>query len=171
MSHPYESHKEGKVAKRRAKEMHGGAETGVGRLVKSAMAAHDKQQHGGKHTDLKVIGEYARGGRTKRSKKKGNNTKINIAIIGGGKGEPGGAPDLAGPPPAPPMAGPPPGPAAGLPPPGGMPGMPPGMPPKPPAGMPGMMQRGGKVPMKGGAETGVGRLDKIRAYGGKAKKG
>jgi hypothetical protein len=32
-------------------------------------------------------------------------------------------------------------------------------------------EAGGKVPMKGGAENGVGRLDKKSAYGGKARGG
>jgi hypothetical protein len=43
----------------------------------------------------------------------------------------------------------------------------------PPPGMkpPGMMKRGGKVKMKGGSETGVGRLDKKKAYGLKPIKG
>lgn len=99
-----------------------------------------------------TAGGYARGGRAK----KGGKTEINIAIIGGEpkKDEmeiPGGAG-----PAMPPMM-PPPGPMAG--PAGGPPGMP-GMPPKPP----GMMNRGGKVPMKGGADSGVGRLDKVKAY-------
>lgn len=177
MSHPYSSHKESSVAKRRAQSMKGGADNGVGRLNKIAMIHKaDGGSVGG--DDMSVPG-YARGGRSKgkKGKGKGNHTKINIAILGGGKDKPdmggnlppmGMAPDM----------GPPPGPAAGLPPPGAMPGgpggapggMPPGMPPKPPGPM-GMMNRGGKVPMKGGADSGVGRLDKIKAYGSKAKKG
>ena len=162
MSHPYSSHKDSIVAKRRAKAMKGGAESGVGRLNKIGhYATGGAVSSGG--GDMAVAGEYARGGRAKSSKgKKGNNTKINIAIIGGGK--PGGdmmAPPLGGLPPAPP-----PGPAAGLPPPGGMPGA--GMPPKPP-GMP-PMKRGGGVKMKGGAESGEGRLDKRKAYGKNASR-
>lgn len=176
MSHPFASHKGQAVAKRRAKSMAGGHSDAAAdaKMIKAAMGAHDKQQHGGKHTDLAVLGEkskFARGGRTKRGKgKKGGNTKINIAILGGGKDQGAPAPDMpplggamAPPPPPPPGAGAPPmgGLPGGLPPPGGAPGMPPKMPP---------MARGGKVAMKGGAETGPGRLDKIKAYGAKAKK-
>jgi hypothetical protein len=32
-------------------------------------------------------------------------------------------------------------------------------------------EKGGKVPMKAGAENGMGRLDKVKAYGGKARGG
>lgn len=103
------------------------------------------------------VDKFARGGRTK---KKGN-TNINIIIAGKDKEE---APPMPPPMLKPPMA-PPPG--AG---PGGPPGgpMPPGMPPMKRGGaIP--YQKGGKVPMKAGAETGQGRLDKIKAYGGKAR--
>jgi hypothetical protein len=111
------------------------------------------------------LDKFARGGKTKG--KHGNH--VNIAILNG-KGQPDAPPAMAGPPgglpmppPKPPMAGPP--------------GLPPGM---PPPGMkpPGMMKRGGKVyarggkvKMKGGSETGVGRLDKKKAYGLKPIKG
>lgn len=156
MSHPYSGNKASDVAKRRASKMasggHADAKADAG-MIKKAMGAHDKQLHGGKHTDLGVIGEYAKGGRTKKGKKGG--TQINIAILGGDKDK-SPSPD-AGLPPMGPGAMPPPPPMAG-PPPGA--GGPPGMPPKPP----GMMNRGGKVPMRGGAESGVGRLDKIKAH-------
>lgn len=167
MTHPYSGNKASDVAKRRAGKMASGghvdAKADAG-MIKKAMGAHDKQLHGGKHTDLGVIGDYARGGRARKGGKgkKGNNTKINIAIIGGEKKDK--APDMGLPPP--PMGGdmppPPPGGApGGMPPMAGPPGgMPPGMPPKPP----GMMNRGGKVPMRGGADSGVGRLDKVKAY-------
>ena len=167
MSHPYSKYSMESVGKARAKAMVGKGMASGGSVVKKAMAAHDKQLHGGKHTDLSVIGEpskYARGGRAKSKKKKDKEgTQINIAIIGAGEKEEA-APPMP-PMPMPPMGGAePPMPGGGMPMPppgGGTGGMPPGM---------GMMNRGGKVPMKGGAESGVGRLDKIKAYGGKAKK-
>lgn len=58
----------------------------------------------------------------------------------------------------------------------GLAAAPPGVPPVPPGGggplppMP-MRARGGKVSMTGGAETGVGRLDKKKAYGVRARSG
>lgn len=108
---------------------------------------------GGKVEEFKVGGavsppNFARGGRSKG--KKGSKTNINIIIAGKDKEE-------AGPPMPPPMPKPPMAPPPGMAPPGGP--MPPGMPP---------MKRGGKVPMKAGAETGQGRLDKVKAYGKKA---
>lgn len=173
MAHPYESHKAGGVAKRRAKELSGKhMDAAADRsMIKAAMSAHDKQQHGGKHTDLAVPG-FARGGRAKKGKGGKKGTTINIAIVGGGKDKPEMGGDLP-PPPVGGMMPPPPPPGAGMKPPmppmgGGAPGLPPGLPP--PGAMPGM-KRGGKVPMKGGAESGVGRLDKVKAYGSKARKG
>jgi hypothetical protein len=119
---------------------------------------------------------FARGGRSKGKGKGGHKTHINIAVVAPHKGDDAGA---AGLPPGLPPGGPP-----GLPP-GGPPmapppGMgPPGMPPPPPGppGMPPMKRggaayaKGGKVGMKSGAESGPGRLEKIRAYGGNARKG
>lgn len=85
------------------------------------------------------LDKFARGGRTKKGA-----TNVNIAIVvPGGKGEEAPAPMM-----------PPPGPPVG-PPPGGPPMMPPGMP---------GMKRGGRLGMTAGAESGVGRLEKIKAY-------
>lgn len=104
------------------------------------------------------LDKFARGGRAK-GKNKGNNTKINIVVAPKGPHPSDGAA-----PPAPlglpPMGGgPPPGPPPGLG--AGPPGLPPGIGgPKPP----GMMARGGRLKLKGGAETGPGRLSKAKAY-------
>lgn len=97
---------------------------------------------------------FARGGRAKGGKK---GTTINIAVIAGGKDKEA-APPMPMPMPKAPMA-PPPGMDA--------PGAPGGM---PTGGLPGM-KRGGKVPMKAGADTGPGRMQKAKAYGSNAKKG
>lgn len=176
--HPFHSVREVHAGRKRAQNMVGGRKLG-GRsdeaedksLIKKAIGAHDKQLHGGKHTDLKAAGfasggrldKFARGGRTKHKP----HTKINIVVAPhGGNSEPAGPPGgLPGgmpmPPPRPPM-GPPPGMGGGMP-----PGMPPGGPPP-------MMRKsggrvgyakGGKVPMTAGADTGKGRLEKAKAYG------
>lgn len=166
MSHPYDSHRSHKVSKQRASERlntAGASKSSVGDIAKSVIRASGKS--GG---DSEIPG-YARGGRAKGKGKKGGNTKINIAIIGGGDKGGAGAPppDLmgggaGGPPPGLPPKGPPmPPPGAGMPPPGAMPpgaGAPPGMPMKPPG-----MKSGGKVVMKGGADSGLGRIEKARA--------
>lgn len=112
------------------------------------------------------LDKYARGGKTKG--KHGNH--VNIAIVNPGKDQAGAMPPPGGmpmPPPKPPMM-PPPMPPGG--PMGGPPGMPPGMKP------PGMMKRGGrtyarggKVHMTAGADSGVGRKQKIVAYGKNAR--
>lgn len=136
-----------------------------------------REKHPGKSRVGKVYG-YARGGKVKSGK-----TNINIIVTPGGG-------DKAPPPlPPMPMGGPPPGPMPMKPPMGGPPMGPPG---------PGMMNRGGKVSdglstsgnlskwakraasnsyakggkvtMKGGAETGVGRLNKVASYAKRARK-
>jgi len=106
---------------------------------------------------------FARGGKAKGKGKGKKGTNVNITIVQPPKDEKepiGLQPPMM--PPRPPMAPPP-----------GMEGGPGGGPPPmmPPGGMPPMKRggvayaKGGKVPMKGGAETGQGRLDKIKAYG------
>jgi len=176
MAHPFASHR----------EVNPGRKAAVSRV--KAYASGGKAKHSDEKQDralfskmLKEKGEYnvggavsapsfARGGRSKGGKGKGKNkgTHINIAVVA-----PHGKPDEAatmpppglppGPPPGgPPMAPPPgmgPGPAPG--------GPPPGMPPMKRGGV--AYAKGGKVPMKGGAESGVGRLDKVKAYN--ARKG
>lgn len=91
----------------------------------------------------------ARGGRSDRPH--GGKTVVNVIAPGGG-GEQPPRPVPVPVPVRPPMAGgpgmPPGGPVAGM---GPAPGMPPGMPPR---------ARGGR--MTGGAESGVGRLEKAR---------
>lgn len=127
---------------------HGGGAHGA--TIKKAMAAHDKQQHGGKHTDLKAIGLKGGGRLDKPRRDKGGmhkRTKLNISAAA-----PPMPPDAMTP-----NAMPPPGMSAGP-----MPG-------------PGMMKRGGfvkkyagggrigKYPISGGADSGVGRLQLSKA--------
>lgn len=181
MAHPFSQHAEHKASKSRVHSMFKHLARG-GRASSPASAAPVvKKATGGsvKHADMPVVGrasggrldKMARGGKTKGGKKHGNH--VNIAIVNPkGGAEAGAAPALGGAPPPSPLR-PPMGPPMGAPP-GLPPGGPPGMPPKPP----GMMKkggrayaRGGKVPMKGGGDSGVGRLDKIKAYGKRARSG
>jgi 23S rRNA pseudoU1915 N3-methylase RlmH len=128
-------------------------------------------------SDGEYQGTRPTGGRLAR--KHGGRThkgKTNIKIIIGGhhgmqddpmggspQGMPmGGPPQGMPPPPPPPPMGPPPGmPPMGGPPPGGPPMGPPGMPP---------FRRGGRVkyPIQHASGGGMGRLEKIKAYGHKA---
>ena len=134
-------------------------------------------------SDGSFEGTRPTGGRLAR--KHGGNAgkgKMNVNIIIGGGHKGGmGAPDQGGlmPPPAgnpmaiPPGGMPPGGPPPGGPPPGGPP-MPPPMPPPGAGGPPPMMGRktGGRVsvyaPKQHGAGGGLGRLQKIKAYGNNA---
>lgn len=180
MAHPYASLREKNPGQKKANSMFK-----KGGRVKHDDEAADKKliKKMVKKDDLKVEGratggrldKFARGGRAKH--KGGGKTHINILVAPHGGSSPAEGAAPSGPPGLPPGAGGPPpmmkppmGPPPGGPPPG-MGGPPPG---GPPPGMkpPGMMFRGGrayakggKVPMKGGAQTGEGRLDKKKAYG------
>lgn len=147
-----------------------------GRLRTGEVMTIDQPYRAAREAEMKTEGR-ARGG---RAGKRGNKTNVNVIVAG----HPGGAPAPGGMPPPRPM-GPPPGPppGAGGPPPGMPPGMPPGaagLPPGaagpggPPPGMPpGMkppgMKRGGNIAreMHAGAGSAAGRLEKMKAYGGR----
>ncbi len=183
MTHPFQSFREvnpgQKKAKQRIHECSGGmARRATGGAIKSAkpkaFATGGEVKVEGKASGGR-LDKFARGGRSKKSGK-GNHTHINIMVAPKGGADAGALPPDGGLPPppmgAPPMVpkgpmGPPPG-ALGA----GPPGMPPGMPPPKP---PGMMSTGGKiyplkkVPLKGGASTGVGRLSMKRSYGNNAR--
>lgn len=169
--HPFSQHKEHKASKSRVHSMFKHLARG-GRAESSASAPAKKATGGAVDSDTPVVGKasggrldkHARGGKVKGKGKHGNH--VNIAIVaphGAPSPEAGAAPGgMPMPPPRLPMGGP--GMPPGLPP-GGPPGMPPGMKP------PGMMKRGGKVPMTAGGDSGPGRLQKIKAYGARARKG
>lgn len=174
MAHPYDSSREDKVGKSRAKSFVKGYATGgavpaykAGGAIKvPAKASGGEVKVQGRSTGGR-LDKFARGGKVKKPE-----TQINIAVVQ----PPGDSPSSSGAPAGagllPPPSGsplPPPPPAAGPPPPMMAP------PPGPPPGMkpPGMMKRGGTVAMsfkrggkvtgqKGGGDTGVGRLDKVK---------
>jgi len=159
MAHPYKAEvKKGSQAK--FKSMTGKKSSGQGHpdeaqdkaLFKNLIKKHDREEYKVGGAVSSGADKFARGGRAKGKK----GTNINIVVMGGK--------DNAGPPPMPPMMPPmmkpPMAPPPGGPGPGGM----------PTGGLPGM-NRGGKVAMKGGAESGQGRLDKVKAYGKNARKG
>lgn len=139
-----------------------------------------KLKHGGEvegHAAKRRL-DRASGGRTEKkggSKgKKGSGNHVNIVVAGGGHPPGGGAPGAApaalsplppgaGPmPPKPPMPPPPAGPPMGGPPVGA--GVPPGMPPMRAAGGRANRARGGAA-MTASAKSGVGRMERIKAYG------
>lgn len=148
------------------------------KMIEKAMSEHDRQQHGGRHTKLKLAdGGVAsgpesapradRGSRGKKSGKSGAKTHIAIMVAPQGQDRPvpvpvpvGGGPPPGGMPPRPPM--PPPGPPGGMPPPG-MGGPPPGM---PPGGMP----PGGPMMRKAGGRTEGWSDREHHRDGGRAKK-
>lgn len=155
-----------------------GDDTEDAAAIAAAVHAHERNDHPGSPlTKLKRGGgvdgcmaparlDRARGGRTKKA---AHHTTVNVitAPPGGGAGGPPPGPPMGPPPmmppPHPPMGGPPPG--------GPPPGPPPGPPMGPPAGAGAPMgmprKTGGRVPMDDGAGGGLGRLEKIKAYGGK----
>jgi len=171
MAHPYQEHRASSASSKRVGRILGHAKGGSAhpdeaedrKLFKKMLAEHEKKETGvhGKKAGGR-LDKYARGGVAKKRSRKDGNT-VNIAIVTpdsrktppGEEGVMPGGPSIPMPP-APPVGG-------GM----GPPGLPPGLPPKLPMGGP--MKRGGRVKMRGGSETGVGRLDKIKAYGRRAK--
>ena len=150
------------------------------------VADHRKEAYHLKPSEVKKIADKEISKKTEASsksrpdrapRKKGGRAKgdgnVNIIIAskpdapdaGAGAGAP-----MMPPPPKPAMPIAPSGPPMGMPP-GGPPGMPPmggppGLPPGGPPGMPPGRKTGGRAPdMDAGAESGVGRLEKIREYG------
>lgn len=111
------------------------------------------------------LGRFARGGAVK-----GKGTNVNIVISpAAAPAGPAGLPPSIMDGPKPPMPAPPPGPPPGMAGPGGAPGMPPGMPPMMPHKFGGAAyKKGGKV-YDAGAGSGPGRIEKVAAYGKKAK--
>jgi len=180
MAHPYESKREvnpgRKAAESRVKAYARGGKAKHGDEKEDRALFKKMEKEEGKG-EFKVGGKvstpradkFARGGHAKHGKHH-KGTHINIAVVAPhGKGQPDPAatmpPDMPpGMPPSAPMAPPP-----GMGPPGAPPGgPPPGMPPMKRGGA--AYAKGGKVPMKAGAGTGEGRLEKIKAYGLSPKK-
>lgn len=161
------------------------------KLIKQELKKHEAEEMKSEGKKGKArLDKRARGGGVKHGGKKGHKTHINIVVApkGGDAAVPPPGAGAGGPPPGGPMI--PPGPMA--PPPGPLGAGPPGM-----GGPPGMKrgggvprgisskanlehwsnraksntkyERGGKVKMHGGADSGIGRLDKIKAYGKRAR--
>ncbi len=172
--HPYAQHKETHPGRAKARERAyslGGATKDLKSSTKNKWKPDSQNEDGASEWPVPGrksggrLDKFARGGKTKH---KGNKTNINILI--GGKGQ-DSEPKAALPPVLPP--GLPPPPPGGLPPGGPMGGPPPGMLPPggPPMKPPGMMARGGRAKYKGGADSGVGRLEKVKNYGKRARSG
>ena len=193
MAHPFSEHRAHRASKKRVGHImksggHAHSDAAADKkLFKNLIAQHEGREskapgykRGGR------LDKFARGGRAKDHGKH----QVNIAIVNpkGHEGAGAGAGPMPGPgaapPPRPPMAGPPMMPP-GMPPGGGpagpMPGMPPGgMPGRPPFKRGGKVRgfaKGGKIGttasvrnIKAGSESGIGRLQKIHAYGSKARR-
>jgi hypothetical protein len=141
------------------------------KLIKKELKAHDKtckcaKCSGGRvgkatggSLDGEIQGLRPKGGRlARKAGGRAKGTTVNI-IIAPPKG---GAPAM--PPPGMPMGGPPKGIPA--PPPAAAPAMPPGAGAPPPVAAPMGRKRGGRAyPIENGAGGGLGRLEKIKAYG------
>lgn len=148
------------------------------KMIKRAISEHETQEHGGKHSHIKLKeGGYAHGGsaalrgdrKPRGGKSKGHHTTV---VVNAGGGHPIPVPV---PKPIPiPVGGAGPGAGAGGPPPpppgamgmAGPPGMPPGGPMK--RGGHARFKKGGKIkgyPIGDGAGGGEGRKEKAKAYG------
>lgn len=174
MTHPFESKREmhpgRKAAAHRMKEYAKGGkvkhddEAQDRALFKKMMKKEDKGEFKvGGAVSAPRADRFARGGKAKGKSHKGG-THIKIAVVaphskpGMDPGAPPMGPSAMMPPGGPPMAPPP-----GMAPPGAGGPPPPGMPPMKRGGA--LYNKGGKVPMKSGADSGPGRLEKAKAYG------